>query len=427
MEILGLAYILLGLLIGVAIGWLITRINLDSTSDEVGEELIRVKATLEARDEAFDISRKQMLDAYKLAAGEAFTSAIEMAEKEKESSFKIATEGLSKSIGEYQKALVDVERGNSDMNIALRERLDSMVDAGIRISDDANNLTKALKGDTQVQGAWGEIILENTLQRMGFIEDRDYVKQHSETSEDGSRRVADFIINLPNNRHVVLDSKVSLKAYTEFIEAEDDGGRNDAMKRHCDSIKSHAKRLSSKKYHHMENIRSMELVLMIPPIDSAYYDAVRSNPDLFYELGHIGGVRVIPSGALDIVLLLIKEMWQKENQTKNQIELIDRAGKLHDKVVLFLESFTGVGFEIRQALEAYEKAENRLIDGSGSVVKQTERLKELGARTKKDIREKSGIRKLLERSEEEESFQGSQSEEHDQLGRASVRTSSQDA
>ena len=427
MEILGLAYILLGLLIGAAIGWLITRINSDSTSDEVGEELIRVKATLEARDEAFDISRKQMLDAYKLAAGEAFTSAIEMAEKEKESSFKIATEGLSKSIGEYQKALVDVERGNSDMNIALRERLDSMVDAGIRISDDANNLTKALKGDTQVQGAWGEIILENTLQRMGFIEDRDYVKQHSETSEDGSRRVADFIINLPNNRHVVLDSKVSLKAYTEFIEAEDDGGRNDAMKRHCDSIKSHAKRLSSKKYHHMENIRSMELVLMIPPIDSAYYDAVRSNPDLFYELGHIGGVRVIPSGALDIVLLLIKEMWQKENQTKNQIELIDRAGKLHDKVVLFLESFTGVGFEIRQALEAYEKAENRLIDGSGSVVKQTERLKELGARTKKDIREKSGIRKLLERSEEEESFQGSQSEEHDQLGRASVRTSSQDA
>ena len=120
-------------------------------------------------------------------------------------------------------------------------------------------------------------------------------------------------------------------------------------------------------------------------------------------------------------------MWQRENQTKNQIELIDRAGKLHDKVVLFLESFTSVGFEIRQAVEAYEMAENRLIDGSGSVVRQTERLKELGAKTKKDIREKSGIRKLLERSEEEESFQGSQSEDHDQLGRASVRTSSQDA
>ena len=368
-----------------------------------------------------------MLDAYKLAAGEAFTSAIEVAEKEKESSFKMATEDLSKSIGEYQKALVDVERGNSDMNIALRERLDSIVDAGIRISDDANNLTKALKGDNQVQGAWGEIVLENTLQKMGFTENRDYIKQHSETSDDGSRRIADFIINLPNNRHIVLDSKVSLKAYTDFIEAEDDHERNDAMKRHCDSIKSHAKRLSSKKYHHMENIRSLEIVLMIPPIDSAYYDAVRSNPNLFSELGHIEGVRVIPSGALDIVLLLVKEMWQKENQSKNQMELIDRAGKLHDKIVLFLESFTSVGFEIRQAAEAYEMAENRLIDGSGSVIKQTERLKELGAKTKKDIREKSGIRKLLERSEEEESFPRSQSEDHDQLGRASFRASSQDA
>ena len=185
MEILGLAYILLGLLVGTAIGWLVSRIKSDSTSDEVGRELIRVKATLEARDEAFDISTKHMLDAYKLAAGEAFTSAIEVAEKEKESSFKMATEDLSKSIGEYQKALVDVERGNSDMNIALRERLDSIVDAGIRISDDANNLTKALKGDNQVQGAWGEIVLENTLQKMGFTENRDYIKQHSETSDDG--------------------------------------------------------------------------------------------------------------------------------------------------------------------------------------------------------------------------------------------------
>ena len=427
MEILGLSYILLGLLVGAAIGWLMSRIYSDATSYEMGEELIRVKAILEARDGAFDSSRKEMLDAYKLAAAEAFTSAIEVAEKEKESSFKMATEDLSKSIGEYQKALVDVERSNSDMNIALRERLDSMVDAGIRISDDANNLTKALKGDTQVQGAWGEIVLENTLQRMGFIEDRDYYKQHSDTSYDGSRRVADFIINLPNNRHIVLDSKVSLKAYTEFIEAEDENERNSAIKRHCDSIKSHARRLSSKKYHHMDNIRSMELVLMIPPIDSAYYDAVRSDPNLFSELGGIGDVRVIPSGALDIVLLLIKEMWQKENQSKNQMQLIDRAGKLHDKIVLFLESFTSVGFEIRQAIEAYEMAENRLIDGSGSVIKQTERLKELGAKTKKDIRGKSGLRKLLERSEEEESFQRSQSEDHDQLGPTSVRTSSQDA
>ena len=155
MEALGLAYIVFGLLIGAAVGWLLSRINSESESGDSEQELIRVRAKLEARNEAFENTREQMLDAYKLAAGEAFTSVIEMADKEKESSFKTATDNLSKDIGEYQKALIDLEKGNNDMNIALRERLDSMVNAGIRISDDAKNLTRALKGESQVQGAWG--------------------------------------------------------------------------------------------------------------------------------------------------------------------------------------------------------------------------------------------------------------------------------
>tara|TARA_Y100000588_G_scaffold370486_1_gene440702 strand:- start:545 stop:1828 length:1284 start_codon:yes stop_codon:yes gene_type:complete len=426
-EALGLAYIVFGLLIGAAVGWLLSRINSESESGDSEQELIRVRAKLEARNEAFENTREQMLDAYKLAAGEAFTSVIEMADKEKESSFKTATDNLSKDIGEYQKALIDLEKGNNDMNIALRERLDSMVDAGIRISDDAKNLTRALKGESQVQGAWGEVVLENTLQRMGFVEGRDYLKQHSETSADGSRKLADFIVKLPNDRHVVLDSKVSLTAYTEFIESEEQEVKRAAMKRHCESIRSHAKKLSSKNYHHLEGVSSLELVLMVPPIDSAFFDAVRFNPSLFSELGSIDKVRVTPSGALDIVLLLIKEMWQKENQTKNQSELIDRAGRLHDKLVLFLESFTSVGFELRQAKEAYELAENRLVEGSGSVIKQTEKLRELGAKTRKDLRGKSGIRSLAERAEEEESFLGESSEEHDRLERTPVQRSSRDA
>ena len=192
----------------------------ESTASE--QELYRLRALIEAKEEAFEGTREQMLDAYKLAAGEAFSTVIELADKEKESSFKTATEKLSTSIGEYQKALLDLERGNNDMNVALRERLDSMVEAGIKLSDDANNLTRALKGDSQVQGTWGEVVLENSLQRMGFAEGRDYVKQYSATAADGSRKLADFIINLPNDRQVVLDSKVSLKAYTEFIDAQDE-------------------------------------------------------------------------------------------------------------------------------------------------------------------------------------------------------------
>ncbi len=421
-----MGYIVLGLSLGVIFGWLISGKKSESESDDSKQELARVKAILQARNEAFESTREQMMDAYKLAAGEAFASAIELADREKEASFKTATDGLSKSIEEYQKALIDLERGNNDMNVALRERLDSMVDAGIRISDDANNLTKALKGDSQVQGAWGEVVLENTLQRMGFVEGRDYLKQHSETSSDGSRKLVDFIVNLPNDRQIVLDSKVSLTAYAEFIASENEEERKEAMKRHCESIKSHAKKLSSKNYHHMEGVKSLELVLMVPPIDSAFYDAVRFNPSLFNELGSIDKVRITPSGALDIVMLLIKDLWQRENQSKSQIELIERAGKLHDKIVLFLESFTTIGFELRQAKEAYELAENRLVDGSGSVIRQTEKLRELGAKTKKDLRSKSGIRALAERAEGEESFPVAASEECDRLEGAPLQRSGQD-
>ena len=427
MEALGLAYIVLGLIFGTSIGWLLSKGKVSSESTASEQELYRLRALIEAKEEVFEGTREQMLDAYKLAAGEAFSTAIELADKEKESSFKTATEKLSTSIGEYQKALLDLERGNNDMNVALRERLDSMVEAGIKISDDANNLTRALKGDSQVQGTWGEVVLENSLQRMGFAEGRDYVKQYSETAADGSRKLADFIINLPNDRQVVLDSKVSLKAYTEFIEAQDEEEKNTAMKRHCESIRSHAKKLASKNYHHLEGVKTLEFVLMIPPLDSAFYDAIRYNPGLYSEVSSYDKVKITPSGALDIVLLLVKEMWQKENQTKNQIELIDRAGKLHDKIVLFLESFTSVGFELRQAKEAYDLAENRLIEGSGSIIKQTEKLKDLGAKTKRDLREKSGIRSLAERAEEEESLLDGTSEDHGGLGRATIRRSHQNA
>ena len=147
MEALGLAYIVLGLIFGTSIGWLLSKGKVSSESTASEQELYRLRALIEAKEEVFEGTREQMLDAYKLAAGEAFSTAIELADKEKESSFKTATEKLSTSIGEYQKALLDLERGNNDMNVALRERLDSMVEAGIKISDDANNLTRALKGD----------------------------------------------------------------------------------------------------------------------------------------------------------------------------------------------------------------------------------------------------------------------------------------
>ena len=397
-----IVYLIVGILAGAAIGWLYAKQKANTEMSELRSATIHAVARENAREEAFVRDEEKMLATFKNTATDALSNALEAADKEKEGAFKTATDGLSNSLLNYSTALNTIEQGRIDRESALRTKISNISDLGMRLSDDTQNLTRALKGDSQVQGAWGEVVVENILQRMGFVKGRDYYKQLSETASDGSRKVADFVVNLPDERQIVIDSKVSLTAYTEFVKAEDEEERQAAMKRHCDSIRSHAKKLASKNYHHMEKINSLDIVLMVPALDSAFIDAMRYNPDLYAELAVGGKVRVVTGGTLEVVLFLIKDMWQREKQSENQIELINRAGKLYDKVVLFLESFTTVGFELRQATDAFDQAENQLKRGKGNVIRQTEMLRELGAKTQKDLREKSGVRKLAEEAEEEE-------------------------
>ena len=243
---------------------------------------------------------------------------------------------------------------------------------------------------------------ENLLQSMGFIEGRDYVKQLSETGEDGKRKRTDFILNLPDNRQVVIDSKVSLTAYIEYVNADEEEDRISAMRDHCKSIRKHAGDLASKNYEHMESIHTLDFVLMLVPLESAYIDAMRADHGLYEDLVGNRRVKVVSGSTIMVVLLLIQELWKRENQSRNQMELLKRAGSLHDKVTLFLESFTEVGFELGQARAAYDMARTRLTDGPGNVIWQTEQMAKLGAKVKKDLREKSGVRLLAEEAEEEQ-------------------------
>ena len=174
------------------------------------------------------------------------------------------------------------------------------------------------------------------------------------------------------------------------------------MKAHCKSIRNHAAGLASKNYEHMESIHTLDFVLMVVPLEGAFIDAMRADPSLYEDLVKNRRVKIVSGTSLMLTLMLIQELWNRERQTKNQAELVNRAGELHDKVVLFLESFTQIGFEIGQASDAYKVARGRLTTGPGNVIRQTEMLKELGAKTKKELREKSGIRALAEEAEEEE-------------------------
>ena len=422
MEAMGLAYVALGMLAGASLGWALARSRAMSETNSVEEELIRAKALLEVGSKSEEKTHQQMLDGFRIAAGEAFSKAVETADKQKESSFKKATEDLRQDLGGYIEAIQDAKEKDIARVATLGAKVDNVSALGTSLAQETRELALALRGDSQAQGAWGEVVVENLLQSMGFVEGRDYVKQEWDKGKNGEKgKRADFILKLPENRQVVIDSKVSLTAYTEFVNAEDDATSDSAMKAHCRSIREHSKKLASKNYEDMEGYNTPDFVLMVVPLEGAFIDAMRADQNLYEDLLVDRRVKVVSGSSLMLTLMLIQELWKREKQSSNQKEIVERGGRLHDKVVLFLETFTALGYELGQATDAYEKALEQLSSGSGNVIRQTEMLKELGSKTKKDLREKSGLRSLAERAEEEESLPESSSEDHDRLGEAQIQ------
>ena len=419
---MGLAYVALGMLAGASLGWALARSRTMSETNSVEEELIRAKALLEVGSKSEEKTHQQMLDGFRIAAGEAFSKAVETADKQKESSFKKATEDLRQDLGGYIEAIQDAKEKDIARVATLGAKVDNVSALGTSLAQETRELTLALRGDSQAQGAWGEVVVENLLQSMGFVEGRDYIKQEWDKGKNGEKgKRADFILKLPENRQVVIDSKVSLTAYTEFVNAEDDATSDSAMKAHCRSIREHSRKLATKNYEDMEGYNTPDFVLMVVPLEGAFIDAMRADQNLYEDLLLDRRVKVVSGSSLMLTLMLIQELWKREKQTSNQKEIVERGGRLHDKVVLFLETFTALGYELGQATDAYEKALEQLSSGSGNVIRQTEMLKELGSKAKKDLREKSGLRSLAERAEEEESFPESSSEEHDRLGEAQIQ------
>ena len=256
-----------------------------------------------------------------------------------------------------------------------------------------------VRGGSQQQGSWGEFVLKNILDGVGLREGYEYETQKAFRDQDGNLQKPDVIIHMPGKRDIIIDSKVSLKAYNEFVNTDDEVVSKASMERLCLSIRKHASELSNKNYQHMESIQTLDFVLMVVPLESAYIAALHHDPSLYNDMIGNRRVKIVSGTTIMLALILIQELWKRENQSKNQIQLVERAGALHDQVVLFLESFTAVGFEIKQASEKFEEAEKRLVEGKGNVLRQTEMLSRLGAKNKKDLREKSGLRKLAEQAE----------------------------
>lgn len=295
---------------------------------------------------------------------------------------------LGLKLEEFKKKVEDTYDKETRDRTSLREQIIQMAEMNKRMTDEANNLTRALKGDSKQQGNWGEVILQRILEKSGLTKGREYEIQESHTTEEGRRLQPDVIINLPDGKQLVIDSKVSLTAYERYTSSDDEEQAH-ALKQHIASLRAHVKGLSSKNYQQLDGLTSPDFVLLFIPIEPAFGLAMQNAPEIYNEAFDKNIIIVSPTTLL-ATLATIQNVWKQEYQNQNALEIAKRGGALYDKFVLFVESLTKIGDRIRQTRESYDEAMGRLSGGSGNLVRQAEILRKLGARTSKQLPEKFG-------------------------------------
>lgn len=290
---------------------------------------------------------------------------------------------LKERIQSFEKRVEESYQQESRERFSLGKELERLQQLNLRLSDEATNLTRALKGQ-KTQGNWGELILERVLEHAGLEKGREYQTQVSLKGPDGERFQPDVLIMLPGDKQVVVDSKVSLTAYQQYVGADDDVIGQAALKQHVLSLRNHVKGLASKDYKRLEGLHSLDFVLLFVPIEAAFSAALQAEPNLFQEAFDRHIVIVSPTTLL-ATLRVIDSLWKQERQGQNAREIAERAGWLYDKFVLFIQDLDEVGNRLQQLDKAYSSARNKLTEGRGNLVSRSEQLKLLGARASKSL------------------------------------------
>jgi DNA recombination protein RmuC len=290
---------------------------------------------------------------------------------------------LNEKIKEFEKKVEDTYIQSLKDQTNLQAEIKKLFDLNTKISTDANNLTKALKGDVKMQGNWGEVILERILEGSGLVNGREYETQKSMNNTSGKKYQPDVVIYLPDNKHVIVDAKISLIAYEKYINAPDDE-KELHLKNHLASIKQHIKNLSDKNYYNLDGLNTPEYVLMFVPIESSFSLAVQTDMELF-NYGWSKHIVLVSPSTLTATLLTIASIWRQENQTKNALEIAKKSGALYDKIIGFLSEYLELGKKIKQSQLVYDNSLNKLQLGRGNVISRIEELKTLGAKASKQL------------------------------------------
>lgn len=352
-------------------------------------QLQQREAELQARrdelERGFEAQKTALKDEFQNLSQSILKTRTDEFKKDSQESLGHLLSPLKDQISAFQKRVNEVHQDSSNANSALKNELENLKNLNQRITDEATNLTLALKGDSKTQGNWGEMQVEMILDRSGLIKGQEYHREQHLVDEDGSNFRPDFVVNLPEGRHLVIDSKVSLVAWTEFVEADTDEARDAAMKRHVASISKHIDQLSSKNYPKLKGLNTPDFVLMFMPIEPAFLAAFQANPELYATAFEKGIIVVVPSTLLG-TLRTVANLWSLQKQGDSAADIAEQASKLQDKLRIFMEKFEKVGTQMDTMRKSYDDA-TRTLGGRGGLTSVVTSFEKKGVRFKQSLPE----------------------------------------
>ena len=361
--------------------------NLRTELGAKNEEIKHLKEKLEELNSSKKEDETRLKETFKNLANQILENNSEKFKKQNKEQIGDLLSPLGKELEQFKNKVEQTNKEHIQRNSALTEKIRSLESLNIKLSQDAINLTNALKGDSKTQGDWGEIQLEVLLEKSGLMDGVHFSTQGGYKDEEGKTKKPDFIIHLPENKHLIIDSKVSLTAYEAYYNADDEAHKEIALKKHIDSIRNHFNELSGKNYPSLYGINAPDHVLMFVPIEPALMLALHQDQRIYLDALD-KNIVLLSTSTLLATLSTIASIWKQEDQKRNVLEIAKEGGLLYDKFEGFISDLLTVGNSLKNSQESYEKAMNKLVEGRGNIIKKVENLKSLGAKTKKSLPQK---------------------------------------